>query len=94
VTCQPREAQRETIRPLLAPGTWVDSPLYGTGTIARVNQKTAKVKFDRGFTHNDPIEWLTVIQPQRQRQRGTHLMRYLNTVNYLFLCLRGGIPAA
>jgi hypothetical protein len=50
-----REAQRETIRPLLAPGVRVDSPLYGAGTIVRVNQKTAKVKFDRGFTCNDGI---------------------------------------
>lgn len=59
-----RQAERDALRPLLAPGVRVNSPLYDTGIILKVNQKTAKIKFDRGFIHNDPIEWLTVLKQQ------------------------------
>ena len=54
-----REARREKIRPLLSKGLRVDSPLWGTGTITRINKKTVTmIRESTGNSVNEGIEWL------------------------------------
>ncbi len=58
-----REARREKVRPLLAPGVRVSSPMWGAATVVKVNAKTAKIAIDRldGKAYNEAIEWLSIL---------------------------------
>ena len=58
-----REAEGEHLRPLLTVGARVSSPIWGLGTVVKINQKTVKMAIDRlgGKAYNEPIEWLTII---------------------------------
>lgn len=58
-----REARRELLRPLLKVGQRISTPMWGTGTIIKINRLTVKMAIDRlgGKAYNEPIEWVSIL---------------------------------
>lgn len=53
-----RQAKREIADQLFKVGDRVYDPIGGNGEIIKVNTKTFRIKFDRGFTWNQDKSWI------------------------------------
>jgi uncharacterized Zn finger protein (UPF0148 family) len=66
-----REERRERARAWVRAGSRVESPLWGRGTVERVNRKTVTVRWERGNRGKEDLSWIRNLDDGGQNSK-TH----------------------
>lgn len=59
-----RQARREAADQVITVGSRISDPILGHGTVTKVNKKTYRVNFDRGFSQLTDKSWAKLLPSQ------------------------------